>query len=57
MAIEPFRLGNDGEAPVVIADGFSVAEKQYSAFAEREMKDRDDFGLRLGTQIDQEITA
>ena len=47
------RLGNGDEPAVGDADRLRIADKQKAAFAQREVDDGDDLGLRLRQEVDQ----
>ena len=57
MPVQPFGLRDDLETAVDLARCFRVAQKQYSAVAQREVKHRDHLRLRFRQQIDQQIAA
>ena len=51
------RLGNCDESTVGDADRLGISDEQKSAFAQREVDDGDDLGLRLGQEVDQKVPA
>ena len=57
LPIDPLRLGDRLEPVVETAHRLRVAEHQNAAFAEREVEQQKNLLLRLGAQIDQEVTA
>jgi hypothetical protein len=57
LPIDPLRLGDWLEPIVEAAHRLGAAEYQNTALAEREMEQQKNLLLRLGAQIDQEVTA
>ena len=55
--VNALRLGNGDEPAVGDADRLGVADEQKSAFAQREVDDGDDLGLRLRQEVDQKVPA
>ena len=55
--VKALRFGNDGEPTVGHPDRLGVADQQKAAFAQREMDDGDDLGLRLRQKVDQKVPA
>jgi len=57
VPIEPLRLGYHLETAFGVADRFRIAEKKNAPLAQRKVKKRNNFRLRLVSQIDQKIAA
>lgn len=57
MPVKAFRLGDDFETAPVLAGCFRAAEEEGPALVQGEVKQRYDLGLRLGTEIDEEVPA
>src|SRR6202020_1505300 len=56
-AVNALRFRNDGEPAVGHPDRLSLADQQKAAFAQREVDDGDDLGLRLRQKVDHKVTA
>ena len=57
MPKNPLLFGDRFEPVGEVADRFGGAENEDSALAQREMEQREDLLLHLGTQVDQDVAA
>ena len=57
MPEDPLLLGDRLEPVGKVAHRFGRAENEDSALVQREMEQREDLLLHLGTQVDQDIAA
>ena len=57
IPVDPHRLGDHFKTAIDMARGFRAAQHQKAVLAQGKMKPRDDFGLRFGAEVDQEIAA
>ena len=57
MTVAAIGLGDGLEPALGLGDRFRCAQHQLAAIPEREMEQGDDFRLRLGIQVDQQIAA
>src|ERR1700722_6758789 len=56
-AVNALRFRKDGEPAVGPPDRLGLADQQKAAFAQREVDDGDDLGLRLWQKVDQKVSA